>query len=156
MPKIVAKIQTGGDRIEVNRAITPPTAAEQAKIAACLEKLGVQLPAPGRRRHAAPTRVAASAAQGGARAANPGAFAKCLPARMQRFRATITTPRETLQQVLDPPQTDITSESYTIGGVQLGDPTMGLVTAAQVNTGRFLKRRPTRRSSPRPTRRGTR
>jgi ABC-type antimicrobial peptide transport system permease subunit len=58
---------------------------------------------------------------------------------MQRFRATITTPRETLQQVLDPPQTDIASESYTIGGVQLGDPTMGLVTASQVNTGRFLR-----------------
>jgi ABC-type antimicrobial peptide transport system permease subunit len=58
---------------------------------------------------------------------------------MRRFRATITTPRETLQQVLDPPQTDITSESYTIGGVQLGDPTMGLVTAAQVSRGRFLK-----------------
>ena len=58
---------------------------------------------------------------------------------MQRFRATITTPRETLQQVLDPPQTDITSESYTIGGVQLGDPDMGLVTAAQVTAGRYLK-----------------
>ena len=44
---------------------------------------------------------------------------------MQRFRETITTPRETLQQVLDPPQTNIKSESYTIGGVQLGDPTTG-------------------------------
>ena len=41
VPKIVAKIQTGGDKIEVNRAITPPTAAEQAKIAACMEKLGI-------------------------------------------------------------------------------------------------------------------
>ena len=58
---------------------------------------------------------------------------------MQRFRATITTPRETLQQVLDPPQTDIKSESYTIGGVELGDPTIGLVTAAQVSAGRFLQ-----------------
>ena len=70
-----------------------------------------------------------------ARARSPSAC----PPRMQRFRATITTPRETLQQVLDPPQTDIASESYTIGGVQLGDPTMGLVTASQVNTGRFLR-----------------
>ena len=129
VPKIVAKIQTGGDRIDVNRAITPPTAAEQAKIRSCLEKLGSQLPTPGGRQHAARTRVAALGGQGGARPTNPGAFAKCLPARMQRFRATITTPRETLQQVLDPPQTDIKSESYTIGGVQLGDPTMGLVTA---------------------------
>jgi putative ABC transport system permease protein len=29
VPKIVAQIETGGDRIVVNRAITPPTAAEQ-------------------------------------------------------------------------------------------------------------------------------
>ena len=131
VPKIVAKIQTGGDRIEVNRAITPPTAAEQAKIAACMEKLGIT-PQPGSQRRT-PSKVAGSADRVALGSTNPGAFAKCLPARMQRFRETITTPRETLQQVLDPPQTDIKSESYTIGGVQLGDPTTGLVTAAQVS-----------------------
>jgi ABC-type antimicrobial peptide transport system permease subunit len=137
VPKIVAKIQTGGDKIDVNRAITPPTAAEQAKITACMEKLGIT-PNQGPSTDAAPG-GGGLGGQGGARSANPGAFAKCLPARMQRFRATITTPRETLQQVLDPPQTDIKSESYTIGGVQLGDPNTGLVTAAQVSSGRFLK-----------------
>jgi len=135
VPKIVASIETGGDRIDVDRAITPPTAAEQAKIAACLEKLGIQAPAQGGARGTNP----GGGLGGGERAANPDAFAKCLPERMQRFRATITTPRETLQQVLDPPQTDIKSESYTIGGVQLGDSTMGLVTEAQVSSGRFLK-----------------
>ncbi len=128
VPKIVASIQTGGDRIDVNRAIAPPTAAEQAAIRACLEELGAGAP---------------SQDQGGSLGGRQGggdraAFAQCLPERMQRFRATITTPRETLRQVLDPPQTDIKSESYTIGGVQLGDATMGLVTAAQVSAGRFL------------------
>ena len=124
MPKIVAKIQTGGDRIDVNRAITPPTAAEQAKIAACMEKLGITpTQGPDARTSGAAAGSADRVALG--RLLNPGAFAKCLPARMQRFRETITTPRETLQQVLDPPQTDIKSESYTIGGVQLGDPTTG-------------------------------
>ena len=136
VPKIVAKIQTGGDKIQVNRAITPPTAAEQAKIAACMEKLGIT---PNQGPSTDSQRGGGLGGQGGARSTNPGAFAKCLPARMQRFRETITTPRETLQQVLDPPQTDIKSESYTIGGVQLGDPTTGLVTAAQVSAGRFLK-----------------
>ena len=95
VPKIVAEIQTGGDKIEVNRAITPPTAAEQAKIQACMEKLGIQPPTQQAER-AAQLRAAGSGGQGGFRAANPGAFAKCLPARMQRFRETITTPRETL------------------------------------------------------------
>ena len=140
VPKIVAKIETGGDQIDVNRAITPPTAAEQAKIAACMEKLGIQVPSPNEGPSTDTQRGGGGlGGQGGVRSTNPGAFAKCLPARMQRFRATITTPRETLQQVLDPPQTDIKSESYTIGGVQLGDPNMGLVTSAQVSAGRFLK-----------------
>ena len=135
VPKIVAKIQTGGDRIQVNRAIAPPTAAEQAKIQSCLAKLGITI-TPGQ----GPRGGGGLGGQGGGPAgADRDAFAKCLPARMQRFRATITTPRETLQQVLDPPQTDITSESYTIGGVELGDPTMGLVTTAQVTKGRYLR-----------------
>ncbi|MGZ8783611.1 MAG: ABC transporter permease, partial [Gaiellaceae bacterium] len=140
VPEIVATIQTGGDQIDVNRRIEPPTAAEQAEIAACLQKLGVTAPAPG---------AGGGGGAGGLGGQGEGeqrsggvdraAFAQCLPERMQRFRATITTPRETLRQVLDPPQTDITSESYTIGGVELGDPTMGLVTAAQVTKGRFLR-----------------
>ena len=138
VPKIVAEIQTGGDKIQVNRAITPPTAAEQAKIAACMEKLGIELPSQSPNQDVKPG-AGGLGGQGGFRATNPGAFAKCLPARMQRFRETITTPRETLQQVLDPLQTDIKSESYTIGGVQLGDSTTALVTSAQVGTGRFLK-----------------
>lgn len=141
VPKIVASIQTGGDRIDVDRAIAPPSAAEQAKIQACLAKLGIQAPGQGQGGgQGANPGGGLGGGQGGGRAGgNPEAFAQCLPARMRRFRATITTPRETLQQVLDPPQTDITSESYTIGGVQLGDPSTGLVTSAQVSAGRFLK-----------------
>ena len=138
VPKIVAKIQTGGDRIDVNRAIAPPTAAEQAKIQSCLAKLGVTI-TPGPQGGGGGSGLGGQQGQGGPRGVNRDAFAKCLPARMQRFRATITTPRETLQQVLDPPQTDITSESYTIGGVELGDPTMGLVTTSQVTRGRYLR-----------------
>ena len=137
VPKIVATIETGGDRIDVNERIEPPTAAEQAKIASCLEELGVTAPGAGPRGSGGGLGGGQDqpAPSEGARAA----FAQCLPERMQRFRTSITTPRETLQQVLDPPQTDIESESYTIGGVQLGDPTMGLVTAAQVTKGRFLQ-----------------
>ena len=141
VPKIVAEIETGGDRIDVNQAITPPTAAEQQQIQECLAKLGITLP-EARQGGGAPDETPGGGLGGqggGGRTVGPGAFASCLPERMQRFRATITTPRETLQQVLDPPQTDITSESYTIGGVELGDPSMGLVTSAQVSAGRYLK-----------------
>ena len=137
VPKIVAKIKTGGDRIDITRRIEPPSPAEMEKIQACIEKQGGS------------ERGGAGGGLGGRQQPSPGggvvigpgnreAFAKCLPERMQRFRASITTPRETLQQVLNPPQTDIESESYTIAGVQTGDPKMGLVTAAQVTKGRFL------------------
>jgi len=143
VPKIVARIKTGGDRINLNRRITPPTAAEMTKIQACLTKLRGQNGGGG---NGAPQgggqQQPGLGGSGGASGFGPGArgaFAKCLPARLQRFRATITTPRETLQQVLNPPQTDITSRSYTIGGVQTNGSTMGLVTAAQITKGRFLR-----------------
>jgi ABC-type antimicrobial peptide transport system permease subunit len=141
VPKIVAEIETGGDRIDVDRAITPPTAAEQQQIQECLAKLGVSLPEARQGGAGDENRGGGlgGGQGGGGGTVGPGAFASCLPERMQRFRATITTPRETLQQVLDPPQTDITSESYTIGGVELGDPSMGLVTSAQVSAGRYLQ-----------------
>jgi ABC-type antimicrobial peptide transport system permease subunit len=141
VPKIVAKIQAGGDRIDVARRIQPPTQAELDKIQACIEKNGggtgpttEQPGGLGARGGGGPRAGGFFIGPGGG-----GAFAKCLPKRMQQFRATITTPRETLQQVLDPPQTNIASESYTIGGVQTGDPSIGLVTAAQVTKGRYLE-----------------
>ena len=142
VPKIVARIKTGGDRINVNRRITPPTGAEMTKIQACLTKLRGQNGGGG---NGAPQGGGqqqpglGGSGGGGFGPAVRGAFAKCLPARLQRFRATITTPRETLQQVLNPPQTDISSRSYTIGGVQTNGSTMGLVTASQVTKGRFLR-----------------
>ena len=72
--------------------------------------------------------------QGGDRSA----FNKCLPERLQRFRATITTPEQTLQQVVNPPQTNIKSASYTIAGVDLTTPDIGVVTSGLVASGRFI------------------
>jgi ABC-type antimicrobial peptide transport system permease subunit len=66
------------------------------------------------------------------------AFAKCLPASLRRFRTSFTSPSQTLRQVLDPPQTNITTSAYTIGGVDQTHPTMGVVTTAQVTKGRYL------------------
>jgi ABC-type antimicrobial peptide transport system permease subunit len=140
VPEIVARVRTGGDRIDVRRQIAPPTQAELNQIQNCIEKQGG---GP----QTAPGQGGLGGSGGGAdprevRGAflgpNGGAFAKCLPKRMQEFAATITTPRETLEQVVNPPQTDIESESYTIAGVQTGRPGMGLLTAGQVTKGRFL------------------
>jgi ABC-type antimicrobial peptide transport system permease subunit len=135
VPTIVAKMQAGGDRIDIARRIKPPTPAEMEKIQACIEKQGGDT----QQRGGLSARGGPGPSGGVFLGPGGGAFSKCLPKRMQQFRATITTPRETLQQVLDPPQTDIESRSYTIAGVQTGNPTIGLVTAEQLTKGRFLR-----------------
>ena len=63
-----------------------------------------------------------------------------VPARAAAAVPRARSPRreQTLQQVLNPPQTNIKSRAYTIGGVDQTHPTMGVVTAAQVTKGRFL------------------
>ena len=139
VPKIVSRVRTGGDRIDVARRITPPTQAELEQIQACIEKQGGGTTG-GNRGSLGPGGGGADprGVRGAFLGPNGGAFAKCLPKRMQEFRATITTPRETLEQVVNPPQTDIKSESYTIAGVETNTLGIGLVTPAQVTSGRFL------------------
>ncbi len=146
VPKIVARIKTGGDQIRINRRLSPPTPAEFQKIQACLQKQGITVGGaqPGGQQNGQNGRQGGlgggqNQPQGGFRAGGDrGAFAKCLPARLQRFRATITTPEQTLQQVVNPPQTNIESRSYTIAGVDPATPDIGVVTPALVTRGRFI------------------
>ena len=133
VPKIVAKLKTGGQTFQIRRNIKPLTAAEQAQVQACLQKAGVTLGPP-------------QQSQGGGgfgggdanRGKFGGAFAKCLPARLSQFRGSFTTPQQTLQQVLSPPQTNIKTTPYTIGGVDQTQPDIGLVTRQQVTTGSYF------------------
>ncbi|MEY2470442.1 MAG: hypothetical protein QOF21_3140, partial [Actinomycetota bacterium] len=64
----------------------------------------------------------------------------CLPARFRRMAAVFTTPREVIKQVLNPPQTDVATEPYTAAGVDTAKPELGLITPAQIVSGRFLRR----------------
>ena len=81
----------------------------------------------------------------GAARGQQGRVRVCLPERLRRFRATITTPAADFRQVVDPPQTNISSTTYTIGGVDVEGDTIGIVTPSLVTKGRFLRQR-TRRS----------
>ena len=135
VPKIVATLKTGGQTFQIQRNIPRPTAAQFAAMQACIDKLraknGGGTGGNGAGGGAAPGGF------GGGRV-DRGAFAKCLPAGLRRLRTQFTTPQRTLRQVLNPPQTNITTASYTIGGVDQTQPTMGVVTTAQVTKGRFL------------------
>ena len=153
VPKIVASLKAGGQTFNIRRQITPPTAAEQQAIRSCIAKLaaknGSSLAPSGTTGAAGPTGAGGFGQRGqgqggrgggGFRLFGRGAFAQCLPARMRNFRTQFTTPTQTLRQVLDPPQTNIETEPYTIAGVNTNQPTIGLVTPAQVTAGHFFSR----------------
>jgi putative ABC transport system permease protein len=146
VPKIVAKLKTGGQTFQIRRQIKPLTAAEQAQVQACLQKNGVTIPSPGTEQGGqggGGGGFNGGGGNGGGRGQfftgpGGGAFAKCLPARFRQLRTTFTTPEQTLKQVLDPPQTNIKTTPYTIGGVDQTQPSIGLVTPDQVTAGRYF------------------
>ncbi len=154
VPKIVAKLKAGGQRLTITgRVRFQPTQAEQDKIRACVEKLAAQNGGTGGTGAAGggtgTTGGGAGGRLGGAggRGAAPGgggfgftrgAFAQCLPPQFRNFRRTVTTPQQTIQQIVNPPQTNIKSSSYTIAGVDPSQPGIGLVTPSLLSSGHFF------------------
>jgi ABC-type antimicrobial peptide transport system permease subunit len=130
VPNIVAEIQTGGETLTATSRPAPMTAAEEQAFRTCVEKNGgFSAPPPEEGKGG-----------GGAVIAGPGrgAFDKCLPKRFREFEATVITPRRAIQQVVDPPSTDITNASYTAAGIDPATPGTGLVTQSQLTSGRWL------------------
>ena len=91
VPKIVAKIKAGGQQVQVDRQIQRPTAAEFAKMQACLAKAGItfgggQGGGPG----------AAQGGLGGGRSAAAGRRRRRRPERVQQVpaRAPAALPRD--------------------------------------------------------------
>jgi putative ABC transport system permease protein len=144
VPKIVATLKTQAKTFQIQRNLPRPSAADFAKMQACLQKLGVTLGGGGNGNGGNGFGGGGGGGGGGfggggtQSSGNRAAFQKCLPASLRRFRTRFTAPSQTLKQVLNPPQTNISTAAYTIGGVDPKSPTMGVVTTAQVTKGRFL------------------
>ncbi|HVT75449.1 MAG TPA: ABC transporter permease, partial [Acidimicrobiales bacterium] len=132
VPQIVATINQPEQTVRPD----PPTEQERADIQACLQKQGVTFGNDGGGQQTAPAPGDNGGGGGGRgfRGVGGQAFLQCLPQRFQQFRI----PQQTLTQALNPPQTDITSTTYTAGGVDPKHPDSGLVTASQVVKGRYL------------------
>jgi ABC-type antimicrobial peptide transport system permease subunit len=137
VPKIVAKLKTGGQTFSFTRNIPRPTAAQFAQMQACFDKLRTQN-GGGSSSGTTPGGGGFGGGGFGRGGLDRGAFAKCLPASLRRLRTRFTTPEQTLRQILNPPQTNIKTTAYTIGGVDQTHPDMGIVTASQVTKGRYL------------------
>jgi ABC-type antimicrobial peptide transport system permease subunit len=138
VPQIVANLQTGGQTFEQTVRPEPMTDDERTAFQACLAAKGVTIQPGGGGQQTGPP---ADGGGGGVVRGGPGgnpAFDECLPQRFREFRATFTTPLQTIQQAVDPPQTDITSESYTAAGVDPAHVDQGLVTEEQLTEGRWL------------------
>jgi ABC-type antimicrobial peptide transport system permease subunit len=142
VPQIVASIQTGGQTFEQTVRPDPMTDAERAAFRACLEAKGVTVgPQAGGGTGGPPAGDGGGFGGGGGGFRSNPAFDDCLPARFKEFRATFTTPLQTIQQVVNPPSTDITSTSYTAAAVDPAQPEVGLVTQDQLTSGRWLMER---------------
>jgi ABC-type antimicrobial peptide transport system permease subunit len=150
VPKIVAKIKTGGQTFSVTgRVQIQQTPAQRAKIAACFAKLVPSTATTGGSTSGTPggnggsTLGGGTTGGGGRRGGGFGGFAsgaaaKCLPAGFQNFRKNFVTPQQTIQQIVNPPQTNIKSSSYTIAGVDPSQPDIGLVTPSLLSSGTFF------------------
>jgi ABC-type antimicrobial peptide transport system permease subunit len=139
VPEIVAEVQTGGETLETTVRPEPMTEAEREAVRSCIEKNGGfggrEQPAP------APSPAPSGKPPEGGAVFKLGGFAaieKCLPTRFQEYNAKVVTPLRTIQQLVNPPETDTTSESYTAAGVDPASPDLGLVTREQLSSGAWL------------------
>ena len=131
VPQIVAEVKTGGQTLTTTVRPAPMTAAEETAFQACVQKNGGPQP---------PTTQSGGGSSRGTFRVQRGAFDKCLPKRFREYEASVVTPLRTIQQVVNPPSTDIKNASYTAAGIDPSTPATGLVTQAQLVSGRWLSK----------------
>jgi ABC-type antimicrobial peptide transport system permease subunit len=140
VPNIVATVKTGGETLTTTARPADLTAAEQTAFRSCIEKNGgfggpvtqssgpAPAPSPG-------------AGGGGGRRFEVGGFGavnKCLPKRFQEYEAKVVTPLRTIQQIVNPPQTDTATQSWTAAGVDPASPNAGLITKKNISSGTWF------------------
>jgi ABC-type antimicrobial peptide transport system permease subunit len=141
IPTIVAQLKTGGQTITQTQRPAPMSASERQAFQACAARNGAAPRAsrsPGSGGGGGGFGGGGGGSGGGGGGFGGGAIEQCLPARFREFRAQFTVPLQTIRQVLDPPQTNITSTTYTAAGLDPAHPDQGPVTAAQLVKGTFL------------------
>ncbi|MCU1586864.1 MAG: rane protein [Frankiales bacterium] len=124
VPAMVASLTTGGGTVSQVHKPASLTPAEANVVRACILSDGGL------------KNLASNA--GTAPAALPSQIETCLPARFKEYVAQVNVPLQTVRQVLNPPQTNIRATPYTAVGVDPSRPDDGIVTRAQVSSGRFL------------------
>jgi ABC-type lipoprotein release transport system permease subunit len=156
VPTVTDTVTTGGQTITQVAKPAPLTAAEEQQLQQCLESKGVTFVPPTSTGTGASGDSGASAGAGAGAGAgsgnrggggglafriggfNGGAFQSCLPARFQQYEAQVVVPEQTITRVLNPPQTNTQTKTYTVAGVNPADPNTGLITKAQLVSGKWF------------------
>jgi ABC-type antimicrobial peptide transport system permease subunit len=145
VPNIVASVKTGGETLTSTVRPAALTEAEQAAVRTCIKASGGFGDDPGGG-NASPRPRPSPGSGGGGRGSlggfGGGRLEKCLPARFQEYNAQVITPLRTITQIVNPPTTDTTNQSYTVAGVDATSPDAGLVTRAQVASGSWFSGTP--------------
>ena len=145
VPNIVAQVQTGGQTFTQTVRPDPMTDAERQAFRDCLSAKGVTIgggngggAAGGATAGGTPPADGGGDGGGGGGRRNNPAFEDCLPARFQEFQANFTAPLQTIEQVVNPPRTNINNTTYTAAGVDPSNQKTGLVTADQLTDGKWI------------------
>jgi ABC-type lipoprotein release transport system permease subunit len=146
VPQITDTVTTGGQTITSTQRPAPLTAAEQASVRACLQSSGAfptTPPADGGGTGSAGGATGPGGGGGGDVAGRFGAaFTQCLPQRFQQYVSQVVVPQQTITRVLNPPQTNTQTASYTVAGVDPSNSTSGLITKAQLVSGTWFTASP--------------
>ncbi len=147
VPTQTATFVTGGETLTATATPAPLTDAEQAAFQTCLQSAGIRIGDRGGATGTVTPRVTGTANPGAGGGVpdnglrfgrGGGAATACLPSRFQQYQATITTARRSISQAVNPPSTDINTTSYTAAGIDPASPGAGLVTTAQLVSGRWI------------------
>jgi ABC-type lipoprotein release transport system permease subunit len=162
VPSETDTVTTGGQTISTVQRPPPLTAAQSAAVRACIEASGAfgsATTTPSATTPTTPGATGGTGGFGGTRAAGGdgggrggfggfggaafgAAVTKCLPASYQQYEAQVVVPEQTITRVLNPPSTDTETKSYTVAGVNPADTSTGLITTAQVVSGKWFGTQP--------------
>ena len=150
VPDLTDTVTTGGQTVQQTVRPPPLTQAQEEQVQQCLESKGVTFGSGGGatgNSGAGPTATTAPSPGRGGGGGGGGrfglfgggaAFQECLPEADQQYIAKVVVPEQTITRVLNPPQTDTQTKTYTVAGVNPTDTSTGLITKAQLVAGKWF------------------
>ncbi len=127
IPKVTTSIETGGKTYEVKEDIAPMTQAEEEALGAAKENAMSELESRG---------IDPKSPEGSAYIL--AAVNDAMPERFGSFKKEFTTPKETVTKDVGPISTDVTTYSFTIGGVDTTKQDMGLIIPSEIVEGDYF------------------